>query len=105
MQLHIIIDDYAMDLEVPAAFLAENRTAFDRLDDAMGRGVQFGREWLDRPDPLQRCQLAADKLLAAIDSHNQGLALMAAGYILARLPDTRQVSIDNNGEPWATEFS
>lgn len=104
MQLHIIIDDHAMDLEVPEAYLRENTATFERLDQGMSQGVQFGREWLDDPNGLQRCQIAANKLLAAIDSHNEGLALMAAGYILSRRPETAQVNIDNNGEPWETRF-
>ena len=104
MSLNIIIGDYSMDLEVSPQAIAERREALERLEAHMDQGVQLGREWIDHPSITQRCQGAADRLLEAIETHNQDLALLAAAYILTRKPGVIGVKIDTNGEPGETEF-
>jgi hypothetical protein len=104
MKLNIIIDDYTMDLNVPEDFLEASAERFDRLDASMDKGVQMGRDWIDRPDRHQRCQIAADKLLTALESHDEKLAMLSAGYILSRLPGVVRVRIDNSGEVRGTLF-
>lgn len=102
--LQITLAPYQMQLPLEAEFLVQSAEAFDRLDQQMDDGIQLGRSWIEHPDREQRCQFAADKLLAALESDNEGLARISAGYILARLPDTRHVLLDNNGEPEAHRF-
>jgi hypothetical protein len=104
MQLHIIVDDHSMNIDVPDSYLEDRRDGLDRLDADMDRGIQLGRDWIEHPEVTERCQFAADKLLAAIESHNEGLAMLAAGYILSRRPGTRSVRIDTGGEPGETEL-
>ena len=104
MELNIIVDDYSMNLNLPEEFLASSQAAFDRLDTNLGQGVQMGREWVPDPDRRQRCQLAADKLLTALETDNEGLAMLSAGYIVSRLPGVQRVRIDNSGEISGTEF-
>lgn len=104
MQLNIIIEDYSMNLDLPEDFLRDSAEAFDRLDSSMLNGVQMGREWVAQPDRQQRCQIAADKLLTALETDNQSLAMLSAGYIVSRLPDVRRVRIDNSGEINGTLF-
>jgi len=105
MQLNIIIDDYSMNLEVTEAYLQQQAAAFERLDGEMNKGLRLGRDWIDQPNPTQRCQSAAEKLLRAIETHNEALARLSAGYILARLPGVKGVRIDTNGEPAETRFN
>ena len=104
MELNIIVDDYSMNLDLPDGFLAASVEAFDRLDRSMDQGVQFGRQWIEHPNPQQRCQVAADKLLTALETDNQNLALLSAGYIFSRIPGVRRVRIDNSGELLGTVF-
>jgi hypothetical protein len=104
MQLNIIIEAYSMNLEVPEAFLRQQADRFDRLDREMDAGLQLGREWVENPSPQQRCQSAAAKLLQAIETHDEALARLSAGYILARLPTVKTVQIDTDGEPTETRF-
>ncbi|MES9936762.1 MAG: hypothetical protein ABW153_09965 [Sedimenticola sp.] len=104
MKLNIIIDDYSMNLNVPDDYIASSEDSFARLEANMAEGVQLGQEWVANPDTLQRCQVAADKLLGAIEGHNEGLAMLSAGYILSRQPETRRIRIDNNGDPSQTTF-
>ncbi len=104
MDLNIIIDDYSMNLNIPEQFLQDNRDAFQRLDDSMDGGVQMGREWVDEPNLQQRCQVAASKLLTALETDNHRLALVSAGYIVSHMPEIRRVRIDNSGEVSGTLF-
>ncbi|MCU7936866.1 MAG: hypothetical protein KZQ99_18670 [Candidatus Thiodiazotropha sp. (ex Dulcina madagascariensis)] len=105
MQLNLIIDDWSMDLEIPEGYLATMSDSFDSMDRDMDRGWQIGQKWVRNPDPTQRCQLVAGKLLTALETDNEALALMMGGYILSRMSSVRQVIIDNNGEPEETRFN
>ncbi|MES9855212.1 MAG: hypothetical protein ABW166_01225 [Sedimenticola sp.] len=104
MKLNIIVHDHSMDLEIPKQFIESSSGAFDRLDAEMDKGVQSGQEWLTNPDRHQRCQVAADKLLTALETDNQGLAMISAGYIVSRMPDIKRVRIDSSGVPNGTGF-
>ena len=103
-QLNLIIDDWSMDLEIPDGYLEAMQDAFDRMDKDMNQGWQLGQKWVPNPDRKQRCQLVAGNLLAALESDNENLALMLGGYILSRMPQVRQIVIDNSGQPEATDF-
>jgi hypothetical protein len=104
MELNIIIDDYSMNLSVPDTFITQSADVFLRLDRGMDQGVQVGPNWVDRPNSLQRCQVAADKLLTALETDNENLAMLSAGYILSRMPNTSRVRIDSSGELQETRF-
>jgi hypothetical protein len=105
MQLNLIIDDWSMDLEIPEGYLETMQASFDRMDKDMDKGWQMGQSWVSDPNPTQRCQLVAGKLLTALETNNEQLALMMGGYILSRRPDVRQVIIDNTGAPEETSFN
>lgn len=98
MILKAIIGDHTYDLKVPDALIVQAQPFFDQLDRDMGRGWQMSREWVDQPDPLQRCQIVADKLLTALEAENEKLGLLMAGYLLARLPGLGTVELDVRGE-------
>ena len=104
MQLNIVVGEYAMEMEIEETFLEASAQAFDNLDAKMDEGIQFGPGWVENPDRRQRCQFAANKLLVALETNNEGLARMSAGYIIARLPGVERVRIDTAGEPWETQF-
>jgi hypothetical protein len=105
MQLNLIIDDWSMDLEIPDDYLETMSDAFDRMDRDMDKGWQIGQKWVRNPDITQRCQLVAGKLLTALETNNENLAMMMGGYILSRRRGVRQVIIDNQGEPEETSFN
>lgn len=104
MKINIIVHEHSMNLEIPDAFIQSSSAAFDRLDAEMDQGIQSGRDWLTQPDQHQRCQVAADKLLTALETDNEALAMLSAGYIVSRMPNITQISIDSAGEPNGTEF-
>ena len=105
MILKAIIDDQAYELNVPDALLEQARHFFDQLDRDMDGGWQMSREWVASPDRLQRCQIVADKLLTALETENEKLGRLMAGYILARLPGVESVELDVQGEIQNNQFN
>ncbi len=104
MQLNLIIDEWSMDLNIPDGYIDSMQESFQQMDKDMDRGWQIGQRWVRDPSPMQRCQLVAGKLLTALETDNENLAMMMGGYILSRMPGTKQIVIDNTGEPEETEF-
>ncbi len=102
MILNAIIDDQIYTLNVPDEIITDASNFFDRMDSDMNQGVQMSREWIENPDRIQRCQVAADKLLTALENENHNLGRLMAGYILARMPDIDSVQIDTSGDMTAT---
>ena len=105
MRLNAIIDGDVHSLNVPDPLLSQATGFFDQLDRDMDRGCQMSREWVDAPDRLQRCRVVADKLLTALETENQKLGLLMAGYLLSRLPNLDAVEIDTHGEMQNTLFT
>ena len=104
MILKALIDDQTYSLDVPDALIAEGEAFFTKLDQDMDQGWQMSREWVDHPNQIQRGQIVADKLLTALESENQRLGLLMAGYLLKRLPNLDEVDIDIQGEIQNTFF-
>ena len=104
MQLNLIIDDWSMNLEITDEYLQKMQDSFNKMDQDMDKGRRLGPNFIKQPNPTQRCQIAADKLLSALESNNEAMALLMGGYIVSRMDGVQQVIIDNNGEPQETEF-
>jgi hypothetical protein len=64
----------------------------------MDGGWQMSRDWVDRPNREQRCQIVGDKLLTALEKENHRLGRLMAGYILSRMPDVETIELDTSGE-------
>ncbi len=105
MQLNLIIDDWSMNLEIPDDYTQAMKASFDKMDEDMDKGWQMGPKWVRKLDTTQRCQLVAGKLLTALETNNEAMAIMTGGYIVDRLPGVKQIVIDNNGEPEETRFN
>jgi hypothetical protein len=105
MKLRITIENKSKDLEVPEDVITDGASFFQKMDKDMDRGWQMGQEFIEKPTLMQRCQIAAEKILQAIDTQNEKLLLLMAGYILVRMPDVTSVNIDTSGEPLGTEFT
>ncbi|WJW74336.1 hypothetical protein QVG61_07350 [Thiohalobacter sp. IOR34] len=97
MILNVYVNDQTHPVEVPDGLLDEAEEFFTRMDRDMDRGYQMSRRWVENPDPVQRCQIAADKLLTALECGNSNLSVMMAGYILKRMPGVRGVHMDLEG--------
>ena len=104
MKLRIIVDSQSRPLDVPDELIREAEDFFARLDQDMARGWRMGPEFVEHPDKINRCQIAANKLLVALSTENKRVLLLMAGYILSRLPGVTGVRIDTGGEMLNTEF-
>lgn len=104
MKLRVTIEDKAKDLEISGELLKEAEDFFTKMDRDMDKGWQMGPEFIVAPTQVNRCQIAADKMLIAIDTHNEALLHMMAGYILSRMPDVTGINIDTQGEMLGTEI-
>jgi hypothetical protein len=104
MRFKVIVGEQVYSVEVPEHLLHEAAEFHAKLDRDMDRGWQMSRQFVDRPDPLQRCQIVADKLLTSIIHNNEATAMLMAGYIALRMPGAIGVDIDASGEMQNTEL-
>ena len=104
MKLNIIVDGRTNALEVPDNLLLEAKDFFAKLDQDMDKGWQMSRDWVEKPDAEQRCQIAADRILTAIDTDNEKLLMMMAGYILHTMPGVKSINIDVTGDMNETDI-
>lgn len=104
MRLNIIVDGRSSVFEVPDGLLTEATEFFEKLDADMDKGWQMSRDWVDNPDIEQRCQIAADKILTAIETDNEKLMMLMSAYILRTMPGVRGVHIDITGDMNETDI-
>jgi len=98
MILKVTLADQLLELNVPQDFLAQAEDFFAKMDADMDAGWQVNREWVDQPDQYLRGQVAADKLLTALENEDYKLGRLMAGYILARFPDIELLELSEQGE-------
>lgn len=104
MKLNIIVEGRSNAFEVPDRLLVDARDFFDKLDADMNRGWQMSRDWVENPTAEQRCQIAGDKILTAIETDNEKLLMLMAAYILRTLPGVKTINIDITGDMNETEL-
>lgn len=104
MKLNIIVDGRTNAFEVPDSLLVEAKDFFDKLDSDMDKGWQMSRDWVEMPDKEQRCQIAADRILTAIEMDNEKMLMLMAAYILRTMPGIKTVNIDVTGDMSETDL-
>jgi hypothetical protein len=104
MILNIRIEDQSYPVEVPENILTDAGDYFTKLDQDMDRGWQMSRSWVDNPNPEQRCQIVADRILGAFEHENQKSLVLLSAYILSRFPQLKTIDISTNGEMQETSF-
>ena len=102
--LKITVGDQSYPIKVPTAMLEEGESFFAKVDADMDRGWQMSREWVEKPNTVQRCQILADRLLTALQMRNHQMVGLAAAYILSRLPHVCHVDLDTTGDITQTRF-
>lgn len=104
MRFKVVIGEQVYAVDVPEELLREAAGFHAKLDRDMDRGWQMSREFVERPDRMQRCQIVADKLLTSIMQDNRATAMLMAGYIALRVPGAIGVDIDTTGEMQHTKL-
>ena len=98
MILKVVIDDQLLELNVPEDFIEQAQDFFAKMDADMDRGWQVNREWVEQPDRMLRAQIAANKLLTALENEDHNLGRLMAGYIASRIPDIDTIELSPAGE-------
>jgi len=80
--------------------LPDHQAAYlDKMDEKMSEGISIGDKEIKDPDINQRAQFVVANLLHAIKSDNEQVAGAMCSYLAIRLPDLKQVKInEQNGE-------
>lgn len=104
MRFKVVVGEQVFAVQVPEDLLKEAAEINDKLDRDMDQGWQMSRQFVERPNQLQRCQIVADKLLTSLMNGNQATAMLMAGYIAQRMPGAIGVDIDTEGEMQNTEL-
>ena len=104
MILKVTIDEKTFPLEVDEDMIQSANDAFKKMDDDMNKGWQMSRTWVDNPSDLQRCQIAADKMLTAIQLEKSATVGLMAAYIMYKMPGIGKVDIDTSGDMTLTEI-
>ena len=104
MLLNVTIDEQNHPIETPPGMVLEAESFFEKMDADMDKGWQMSRQWVESPSPLNRCQIAADKLMAAHSEGNEVLTQLMAAYILKRMPGVVGVHINTDGEMLETKL-
>ena len=98
MLLNVAVDGQNVDINVPDSMLSEARDFFAKVDADLDKGYQMGRFWVEMPNGEQRCQIAAEKLVTAIENENRNMATMMSAYILSKAPHIESVVVDSSDE-------
>jgi hypothetical protein len=104
MILKVVVEDQVYPVTVPDSIVADAEDFFSKLDSDMDRGWQMSRDWVDKPNLEQRCQIVGDKMLTAMHNDNERLMVLLSAYVLNRVPGVTGIRIDTNGEMLETEL-
>ena len=68
----------------------------DKMDARMDTGIFLDGDTIKNPDQNQRTRFAAANLASALQSADESVAAAMCSYLAIRLPELKQVKIDDN---------
>lgn len=104
MILKVTIDEKTFPLELDQSMISSAQNMFAKMDTDMDQGWQMSRTWVEAPNDMQRCQIAADKMLTAIQQEKTATVGLMAAYIMNKIPGVQAVDIDTSGDMTLTEL-
>lgn len=104
MILKVTIDEKTFPLEIDEDMISSAQEMFVKMDTDMDQGWQMSRTWVEVPNAMQRCQVAADKMLTAIQQEKKATVGLMAAYIMDKIPGVQAVDIDTSGDMNLTEL-
>jgi len=85
--------------------LPDHQAAYlDKMDAKMDAGILLGNETIKNPNPDQRTRFAAANLAHALHAQDADVAAAMCSYLAIRLPELKQVKIDDQEEEISIEF-
>jgi hypothetical protein len=103
MILNVVVDGQSTPVDVPQDILTEAVDVFKKMDADMDKGWQMSHSWVENLNAAQRCQVAGDRILTALEHENKSMLLMMSAYILQKLPGVSEIHISTNGDMSETE--
>ena len=73
-------------------------TYLDKMDEKMDAGIIIDGESIKSPELNQRIQFITANMLSAIKSDNEGMTSALCTYLAMRLPDLKQIKVDEEGD-------
>ncbi|MGB5708006.1 MAG: hypothetical protein WBM41_14395 [Arenicellales bacterium] len=104
LTLFVLVAEEQRLISVDQAMLDDAYPLLEKIDQDMDNGWRLGRRFVHSPSTLERCQVAANRLLTALHTQNQASMTLMAAYILRRLPGVKTVNINSEGEANETMF-
>lgn len=104
MTLDVYVEDTLIKVQIPPEVLNQGADFFAMMDRDMDKGWRMGPRYVENPDVVQRAQIAASKMLAAIDKENRNVVNLMAGYIVSRIPSVTAIRIATDGDLTNTEI-
>ncbi len=98
MILKIFVDEHEQEINVPDAMIVDAKEYFDMLDKDMDQGYQMSRDWVEKPDLVQRCQIVSERILTALETGNKETGTLMAAYILSRVPNAHAMHLNLEGD-------
>jgi hypothetical protein len=83
---------------------AHQMAYLDKMDAKMDDGILLGNETVTNPDQDQRTRFAAANLVHALKSDDAEMAAAMCSYLAIRLPELKQVRIEDVEEQVSIEF-
>jgi hypothetical protein len=74
------------------------------MDEKMRGGILLGDMTVENPDVNQRAQFAAGNLMHALQAGDEAMAAAMCSYLAIRLPELKQVLIEEHGDQVSIEF-
>jgi hypothetical protein len=75
---------------------AHQAAYLDKMDARMDTGILVDGEMVRNPDQNQRTRFAVANLLSALKMEDESMAAAMCSYLAIRLPELKQVKIDEN---------
>ena len=104
MHVEIIVDGQRMQITLDQGQIEQAAPLLAKMDRDMDQGWQVGPKFVGNPGRLERCQIAADRILTALHQENEATVHLMCAYIVSRMPGTVSMDIDTSGEPENTRF-
>jgi len=103
-ELIVLVADEERRISLSQGMLQDAAPIIDNMDRDMSRGWSLGPAFIPSPNRIQRCQIAANRLLTALHTNNEASVSLMAAYILSTMPETSTVVINVEGEAEETLF-
>ncbi|MDH5516375.1 MAG: hypothetical protein OEY36_00975 [Gammaproteobacteria bacterium] len=104
MKIRVLVEDKAEEFEIPDQLIEQGEDFFNKMNTDLDKGWQMGHVWVENPNMLQRCQIAADKMMSAIHHENEKMFMLMGAYILKNKPDTDEIHLDSTGDIQTIDF-